>query len=119
MYYNVAAFADAGLDPDQPPTTWREWLDAAKKLTKRGGERWGISFPGTYDYYGWLTSAFVMQNGGQYYNHDYGGEVYYNAPSTLGALTLLDTLVNKAKVMPPGVSDANACTSAFFAGRSA
>jgi ABC-type glycerol-3-phosphate transport system substrate-binding protein len=35
----------------------------------------------------------------------------------LGALTLLDTLVNKAKVMPPGVSDANACTSAFFAGR--
>jgi sn-glycerol 3-phosphate transport system substrate-binding protein len=58
-----------------------------------------------------------MQNGGQYYNHDYGGEVYYNAPSALGALTMVDTLVNKAKVMPPGVSDANACTSAFFAGR--
>jgi sn-glycerol 3-phosphate transport system substrate-binding protein len=58
-----------------------------------------------------------MQNGGQYYNHDYDGEVYYNAPSTMGAITLLDTLVNKAKVMPPGVSDANACTSAFFAGR--
>jgi sn-glycerol 3-phosphate transport system substrate-binding protein len=117
MYYNVAAFTDAGLDPDKPPATWAEWLDAAKKLTKPSGERWGINFPGTYDYCGWLTSAFVMQNGGQYYNHDYGGEVYYNAPSTLGALTLLDTLVNKAKVMPPGVSDANACTSAFFAGR--
>ena len=117
MYYNVAAFTDAGLDPDKPPATWGEWLDAAKKLTKPGGERWGINFPSTYDYCGWLTSAFVMQNGGQYYNHDYGGEVYYNAPSTLGALTFLDTLVNKAKVMPPGVSDANACTSAFFAGR--
>jgi sn-glycerol 3-phosphate transport system substrate-binding protein len=117
MYYNVAAFTDAGLDPNSPPTTWREWLDAAKKLTKPGGERWGVNFPGTYDYCGWLTSTFVMQNGGQYYNHDYGGEVYYNAPSTLGALTLLDTLVNKAKVMPPGVSDANACTSGFFAGR--
>jgi len=117
MYYNVGAFTDAGLDPDKPPTTWREWLDAAKRLTKSGGERWGINFPGTYDYCGWLTSAFVMQNGGQYYNHDYGGEVYYNAASTLGALNLLDTLVNKAKVMPPGVADANACTSAFFAGR--
>jgi sn-glycerol 3-phosphate transport system substrate-binding protein len=117
MYYNVAAFTDAGLDPDKPPTTWVEWLDAAKKLTKPSGEQWGINFPGTYDYCGWLTSAFVMQNGGQYYNHDYGGEVYYKAPSTLGALNLIDTLVNKAKVMPPGVSDANACTSAFFAGR--
>jgi sn-glycerol 3-phosphate transport system substrate-binding protein len=117
MYYSVAAFTDAGLDPDKPPTNWAEWLDAAKKLTKPGGERWGINFPGTYDYCGWITSALVMQNGGQYYNHDYGGEVYYNAPSSLGALTLLDTLVNKAKVMPPGVSDANTCTSAFFAGR--
>src|SRR5580704_13458933 len=117
MYYSVAAFTDAGLDPDKPPVTWAEWIDAAKKLTKPGGERWGINFPGTYDYCGWLTSAFVMQNGGQYYNHDYGGEVYYNAPSAQGALAMLDTLVNKAKVMPPGVSDANACTSAFFAGR--
>jgi sn-glycerol 3-phosphate transport system substrate-binding protein len=117
MYYAVDAFKDAGLDPEKPPTTWAEWLDAAKKLVKPNGDRWGINFPGTYDYCGWLTSAFVMQNGGQYYNHDYGGEVYYNAPSTLGALTLIDTLVNKAKVMPPGVSDANACTSAFFAGR--
>jgi hypothetical protein len=100
-----------------PPESWGEWLEAAKKLTKPDGERGGINFPGTYDYCGWLTSAFVMQNGGQYYNHDYGGEVYYNAPSTMGAITLLDTLVNKAKVMPPGVSDANACKSAFFAGR--
>jgi sn-glycerol 3-phosphate transport system substrate-binding protein len=58
-----------------------------------------------------------MQNGGQYYNHDYGGEVYYDAPSTLGALTLIDTIVNKLKAMPPGVSDANACTSALFAGK--
>ena len=57
-----------------------------------------------------------MSNGGQYFNHDYGGEVYYNAPSTLGALTLVDALVNRTKVFPPGVSDANACTSAFFAG---
>jgi sn-glycerol 3-phosphate transport system substrate-binding protein len=57
-----------------------------------------------------------MSNGGQYFNHDYGGEVYYNAPSTLGALSLVDALVNRTKVFPPGVSDANACTFAFFAG---
>jgi sn-glycerol 3-phosphate transport system substrate-binding protein len=117
MYYSVGAFQDAGLDPDKPPATWAEWLDAAKKLTKPGGDRWGVNWPNTYDYCGWIFSALTMQNGGQYYNHDYGGEVYYNSPSALGALTLVDTLVNKAKVMPPGVSDANTCTGAFFAGR--
>src|SRR5450631_2211122 len=27
LYYNVDAFKDAGLDPDHPPVTWREWVD--------------------------------------------------------------------------------------------
>ena len=37
LYYNVDAFKEAGLDPDKPPATWDEWVDAAKKLTKRDG----------------------------------------------------------------------------------
>jgi sn-glycerol 3-phosphate transport system substrate-binding protein len=119
LYYNTDAFKDARLDPDRPPADWAEWTAAAKKLTKPSGERWGLMFPATYDYCGWLTSALVMQNGGQYYNHDYGGEVFYDAPSTFGALALLDKMVNQDKTVPPGVSDANACTSAFFAGRAA
>lgn len=120
LYYNSDAFKDAGLDPDHPPATWTGWVAAARALTKSGGEqRWGLMFPGTYDHCGWITSGLTMSNGGQYFNHDYGGEVFYNAPSTLGALTLLDTMVNRLKVIPPGVSDANACTSAFFAGRTA
>ena len=117
LYYSVDAFKDAGLDPDKPPVSWTDWLGAAKALTKPDGQRWGLMFPGTYDYCGWVTSGLVMANGGQYFNHDYGGEVYYNAPSTVGALTLLDQLVNQLKAMPPGVSDANACTNAFFSGR--
>ena len=117
LYYSVDAFKDSGLDPDKPPANWPEWIEAAKKLTKPGGQRWGLMFPATYDYCGWLTSALVMQNGGQYYNHDYGGEVYYNAPSAVGALALLDRMVNQLKVVPPGVADANACTSALFSGR--
>ena len=52
MYYNVDAFKDAGLDTDHPPENWADWVDAAKKLTKTDGSRWGIMFPGTYDYCG-------------------------------------------------------------------
>ena len=120
LYYSVTAFKDAGLDPEKPPATWQDWLDAARKLTKRDGgttARWGLMMPGTYDYCGWITSGLAMSNGGQFYNPDYGGEVYYTAPSTIGAVRFLDQLVHQAKVMPEGVSDANAVTTAFFQGR--
>jgi sn-glycerol 3-phosphate transport system substrate-binding protein len=120
LYYSVDAFKDAGLDPDHPPVTWQDWVDDMRKLVKRDGSqttRWGMMMPGTYDYLGWLTSAFAMSNGGQYYNPDYGGEVYYTAPSTLGAVRFIDAMVHQWRVMPEGVTDANAVTSAFFQGR--
>jgi sn-glycerol 3-phosphate transport system substrate-binding protein len=120
LYYSVDAFKDAVLDPDHPPVTWQDWLDDARKLTKRDGTtttRWGLMIPGTYDYLGWITSGLAMSNGGQFYNPDYGGEVYYTQPSTIGAVRFLDELVHKAKVMPDGVTDANAVTNAFFQGR--
>jgi sn-glycerol 3-phosphate transport system substrate-binding protein len=120
LYYSVDAFKDAGLDPDHPPVTWQEWIDDAKKLVKRDGagtQRWGLMMPGTYDYCGWITSGLAMSNGGDFYNTGYGGEVYYNDPTTVGAVSFLDNMVHKAKAMPEGVTDANAVTTAFFQGR--
>ncbi|HXA22582.1 MAG TPA: extracellular solute-binding protein [Acetobacteraceae bacterium] len=38
LYYSVDAFKQAGLDPDRPPSTWQEWVDALRKLTKRDGD---------------------------------------------------------------------------------
>jgi sn-glycerol 3-phosphate transport system substrate-binding protein len=120
LYYSVDAFKDAGLDPDHPPVTWQEWIDDAKKLVKRDAgatQRWGLMMPGTYDYCGWITSGLAMSNGGDFYNTGYGGEVYYNDPTTIGAVSFLDNMVHKAKAMPEGVTDANAVTTAFFQGR--
>jgi sn-glycerol 3-phosphate transport system substrate-binding protein len=122
LYYSVDAFKEAGLDPERPPVTWQDWVDDLRKLAKHDGaqtSRWGLMFPGTTDYLGWITSGFAMSNGGQYYNTGYGGEVYYNQPSTLGAVRFIDALVHKWKVMPEGVTDANAVTTAFFQGRTA
>ena len=120
LYYSEAAFRDAGLDPSHPPATWAEWVEDAKRITRHDAAqttRWGVMMPGTYDYLGWITSGLAMSNGGQFYNPDYGGEVYYTEPSTIGAVQFLDDLVHKHKVMPEGVTDANAVTTAFFQGR--
>eukprot|EP01037_Dinobryon_pediforme_P017512 gene17512-17712_t len=122
LYYNTDAFKEVGLDPDKPPATWQELVDAAKKLTKRDGNtitRSGITVLSNYDTLGWLVSGLAMSNGGDYYNRNWGGEVYYNTPSTIGAVQFLDDLVHKHKVMPDGVNDANAAANAFFAGRTA
>lgn len=48
MFYNKALFAEAGLDPDNPPATWDEFLSAVQALKDAGitpialgeGERW-------------------------------------------------------------------------------
>jgi sn-glycerol 3-phosphate transport system substrate-binding protein len=122
LYYSVDAFKEAGLDPDKPPVTWRDWVDDLRKLAKHDGgntTRWGLMFPGTYDYLGWITSGLAMSNGGEYYNPGYGGEVYYTQPTTVGAVRLIDALIHKWHVMPEGVTDANAVTTAFFQGRTA
>src|ERR1051326_4374732 len=71
LYYSVDAFKDAGLDPDHPPVTWAEWADDLRKLTKHDGAattRWGLMFPGTYDYLGWIASGLAMSNGSEYSN---------------------------------------------------
>ena len=122
LYYNTDAFKEAGLNPDVPPATWAEWADAAKKLTKQEGgktTRYGLTISGTYDLLGWVTSALDMSNGGQYYNPDFGGEIYYDTPSMLGTLTFLDNLIHRDKSMPEGVQTTQAMNAAFFGGSSA
>jgi sn-glycerol 3-phosphate transport system substrate-binding protein len=71
LYYNADQFREAGLDPDRPPQSWDDLVAAAKKLTRREGDRvtrWGILMPSNYDYGGWILSALTMSNGGRYFN---------------------------------------------------
>ena len=121
LYLNADHFREAGLDPDRPPQTWDELVAAAKRLTRREGDRvvrWGIMMPSNYDYGGWILSALVMSNGGRYFNEEYGGEVYYDTPSMLGALTFWSDLVHKHKVHPAGEQKGPGVSTAFLTGQS-
>jgi sn-glycerol 3-phosphate transport system substrate-binding protein len=120
VYYNADLLKEAGFD--HAPVDWAELIAMATKLTKKTGgntEVWGLMMPQTYDYCGWLFSAFTMLNGGQYFNPVYGGEVYYDAPSTLGAMRLYDDAVHKYGFLPGSVTDAKEVSSSFFAGKAA
>ncbi|TDE48456.1 ABC transporter substrate-binding protein [Nonomuraea mesophila] len=44
LYYRRDRFAEAGLDPDRPPTTWEEVADYSKRLTSADGKKVGLQW---------------------------------------------------------------------------
>src|SRR6185312_2087156 len=44
IIYNKGMFKDAGLDPNKPLETWKDLVEAAKKLTK--GDQYGFAITG-------------------------------------------------------------------------
>ncbi|WP_043539254.1 sn-glycerol-3-phosphate ABC transporter substrate-binding protein UgpB [Salinarimonas rosea] len=43
MYYNKAAFEAAGLDPEMPPKTWNELVEASRKIIESGAATCGFT----------------------------------------------------------------------------
>ncbi len=116
LYYNKTLFAKAGIT--QPPQTWAELRADALKLTNKDQGQWGIMMPSTNDDYGgWILSALVRANGGNYFNDTWPGEVYYNSPTTIGALRFWQNLIYQDHVMPSGVLNAKQISAAFFSGK--
>lgn len=59
--YNKKLFAKAGLDPENPPTTWDGFIAALTALKKSGVTPIGAGFKDAY-LGGWLVSYFGGQN---------------------------------------------------------
>ena len=100
MYYNKDVFAEAGLDPEKPPLTWDELVNAAQKVTKREGDRtarWGLELP--LEAFNWFYYALAYANGSETLSAD-GTKVLWDQPKNLEALQFWYDLVNKYKVTP-------------------
>jgi sn-glycerol 3-phosphate transport system substrate-binding protein len=69
LYYNKDAFAKAGLDAENPPKTWPEVFDAARKIKASGAAPCGFTST-------WLTwiglENFAAWNNLQYATHENG-----------------------------------------------
>lgn len=119
LYWNKAAFQEAGLNPDVAPANWDEHLAFAKKLTKKSGDtvsRWGTQIPATAGTY-WLYQALVAEAGQQLMNNA-GNETYFSAPGAIEALEYWGQLA-KEGVHAPGVVDWGVTPNDFVAGRTA
>ncbi|WP_433440331.1 sugar ABC transporter substrate-binding protein [Nonomuraea sp. CA-141351] len=94
LFYNKAMLRDAGVEV---PTTWEEFLAAAKKLTKDGV--YGVALNQDYTYvWPWLTQAGVTP-------YDPAtGKVMTPVEDAVAALQFQADLVHKHKVAPVPVS---------------
>lgn len=95
MYYNKDLFREAGLDPETPPATWDELVEAAKALTVREGgniTQYGLSAPPQ-----WVRHAFVKQNGGDWMDEDVT-ELTLTAPEAVEAYSFLHDLIYEEEV---------------------
>ncbi len=106
-YYNKALVTAAGLDPNKTPTTYDEFRDWARRMTKPGAtpdqSQWG------YDYYEFSTReinmnqflGFVRRFGGQFWNKERTA-VAINAQPGYDAMEYWVTLIQKDRsVVPP------------------
>jgi multiple sugar transport system substrate-binding protein len=93
LYYNKDLFRDAGLDPDDPPATWDELLEAARSLTDPDNDVYGLAFSaraseeGTFQFLPWAQMA-----GGSFDNLD--------ADGVAEALALWDTFLDEGLASP-------------------
>ena len=121
MYYNKDAFREAGLDPEAPPTTWEEFVETGKALTKKDSsgnvDQWGAMIPSTgYPY--WMFAALAKQNGEVLMNQD-GNETYYDNPGIVEALEYWQSLGQEHNIMPSGVIEWGTLRQNFLEGKTA
>jgi sn-glycerol 3-phosphate transport system substrate-binding protein len=106
LYWNKAAFQDAGLDPERPPENWNQHAEFAQKLTRRtssGEDRWGVQIPASGFAY-WLFQALATEAGVTLANPD-GTETDFAAAGCVDALRYWIDLAGKYQAHPPGIVD--------------
>ena len=97
VIYNRGKFKDAGLDPDKPPQTWPELVDAAKKLTS--GEQFGFAITGGGEFGNTVFRSvpFIWMNGGSIISDDMTTATV-NSPEAVEAVKFYtDMLVTHAR----------------------
>lgn len=94
IYYNRALFAEAGLDPDNPPATWEEFLSAVQTLKDAGitpialgeGERW----PGHF----WWVYLAIRLGGEQAFLDAYNRDGSFTDETFVQAGEYLEQLID-------------------------
>ena len=100
MYYNRQLVVDAGLDPENPPTTHSQYLEWAAALTRDTNgdgqpDQWFISLPIGEEWW-WYEFVhypfYIAATGSNRLVNDEGTEAVFNSPEGLASYELVNEL---------------------------
>ncbi len=119
LYINKTLFEQAGLDPEDPPSTLDEIRAAAEKLSVKNGGPAQFGFGAAI--YGWLLEQYIASNGAEYCNEGNGREgkateVLFDGPEAVELASWWQDMVADGLAANTG-RDTTAAQDAFKAGQ--
>lgn len=93
MYYNRKLVVEAGLDPENPPTTYSQFLEWAAALTREG--QWFLNLSLGEEWWRWqfiVYPFYIAATGSNQLHSEDGQQAVFNNPEMLSVYELIDTL---------------------------
>jgi sn-glycerol 3-phosphate transport system substrate-binding protein len=123
LYYNVDMFKAAGLDPANPPRTFDEFTEAARKLTVKDASGATTTYGAAFAIYGWFFEQFLAVSGGYYANNSNGRDAAataaaFNSPEGVRILEWWKAMVDEGIMANYGRTTVDT-RNAFLAGQTA
>ena len=123
LYFNKDMFVAAGLDPENPPRTFDEFTEAARKLTVKDAAGTTSVYGGAFAIYGWFFEQFLAVSGGLYADNGNGREAAataatFNSPEGVRILEWWKAMVDEGILANYGRTTVDT-RNAFLAGQTA
>lgn len=121
LYYNKDMFREAGLDPEAPPETFEEMLDACDKIVSSGTAKNCISWP----LHGWFFEQWMANQGAELANNGNGRdaratEVYLTSDAAKTILNWWKEMYDKGYYAYSGkLEDWDGADAIFVSGQAA
>ncbi|WP_435181281.1 ABC transporter substrate-binding protein [Halorussus sp. AFM4] len=118
FYYNKNAFEEAGLDPENPPTTFQGVTDAANALTDAGVVDKGTTWPN----HSWLVEQWFAEQGQVLVNNENGRagratEIFLESDASKKVFNWWTDLYEQGQYLNPGIEAWSAAQQAFLTQR--
>jgi multiple sugar transport system substrate-binding protein len=115
LFWNKDLYREAGLDPEQPPTTLAEFAEHARTIREKiGGDtygtHWGGNCPGCYVFTFWPS---VWASGEQIMNED-GTESTIDTPAMAETFRVYNELFKEGVPNPPTEGEQGPTWTGFF-----
>jgi sn-glycerol 3-phosphate transport system substrate-binding protein len=118
FYYNKDAFAEAGLDPENPPTTFDGVTEAATTLTDAGVVEQGTTWPN----HSWFVEQWFAEQGQPFVNNENGRagratETYFESDAARNVFEWWTDLYEQDQYLNPGIEAWGEAQQAFLTGK--